>query len=67
MDSSFMASLDQELDICIHERDCHRHSRPIWQHKIGVVAKLLDHTENVIPSATIQPRTMITKFVDNLS
>jgi len=66
MHSSSMTGLDEQLHICVHERDSHCHCRAVWQDKIRVVAELLNHTENIIPPTTIQPRAMIAQLIDNL-
>lgn len=61
-----MTSLDQEFHVSIHERDGHGNGRSVRKDEIGVLAELLDHTEDVIPPPTVQPRAVITEFVDDL-
>lgn len=63
---SSMTSLDQELHVCVHERDGHGHRRSIGEDEIGIVAEFLDDAEDVIPSSAIESRAVISEFVDNL-
>jgi hypothetical protein len=48
VNASFVASLDEELDIGIHERHGHRNIAAIRENKLGVIAEFLDKTEDVV-------------------
>ena len=61
-----MACLYEQLYISIHERYGHGHRRAVWQYEIGVLAELLNDAEDIIPSAAIQPRAVISELVYNL-
>lgn len=66
MYAPFMTSLNQQLYICIHEWNSHCHRRAVGQNKGRVLAELLDDTEDVVPSATVQTSTMITELIYDL-
>ena len=66
MHASFVARLYEQLYISIHERYGHGHRRSVWQDEIGVLAELLDHAEDIIPSTAIQPRAVISELVYDL-
>ena len=66
MYASFVACLYEQLYISIHERYGHGHRRAVWQDEIGILAELLDHTKDIVPSAAIQPRAVISELVYNL-
>ena len=71
-----MARFNQELHICIHERDRHGDIATIGEYELRMITELLDETENVIlgvsyvekgqiyPSTTVQSRRMISQFID---
>jgi len=67
MYTTTVAGLDQQSDVCIHKRNCHRYCRAIWQNKIGVLTEFLDDAEDIIPSPAIQAGTMVSKFIDDLN
>jgi hypothetical protein len=48
MNASLVTSFDEELDVCVHEGDCHCDITAIRKHKLLVIAEFLDKTENVI-------------------
>ena len=63
---SFVACLDEELDVGIHKRDRHCYCGAVRQDKVDVLAELLDHAKDVIPSTAIQARTVVTQLKDDL-
>jgi hypothetical protein len=48
VNTSFVARLDEELDIGVHERHGHRNITAIRENKLGVIAEFLDKTEDVV-------------------
>lgn len=66
MNTTTVASLDQQLDIGIHERNGHGHIRTVGKDKVRVLAELLDEGKDVIPSATVETGAVVAQFVDNL-
>ena len=66
MDTSSVAGLDKELDIGLHEWDRHGNVRSVREDKVGVLSKLFDDAENVIPPSTVQSRAVAPEFIDNL-
>lgn len=48
VDASFVAGFDQELDVGVHERDCHSDIATIRKHEFFVIAEFLDKTEDII-------------------
>ena len=67
MHASFVACLYEQLYISIHEWYGHSHRRAVWQDEIGALAELLDHAEDIIPSAAVQSRAVISELVYNLT
>ena len=63
---SFVACFDEKLNVSVHERNGHCDCGAVWQNKVGILTKFLDHAEDIIPSTAIQPRAMVTKLVDDL-
>ena len=63
---SFVACLDEELDVGIHKRDRHCDCGAVRQDKVDVLAEFLNHAKDVIPSTAIQARTVITQLKDDL-
>ena len=63
---SFVACLDEELDVGIHKRDRHGDCGAVRQDKFGVLAELLNHAKDVIPSTAIQARSVVTQLKDDL-
>lgn len=43
----------------------HCDERTICEHKIGIAAELLDATEDVVPTATVQAGTVFAQFVED--
>lgn len=66
MDSSAVTRLNQQLHIRIHERHRHSNVRAVRQHKVGVLAELLDEGEDVIPASTVQSGAVFAQLVDDL-
>lgn len=66
MNSSAVASLNQQLHIRIHKWHGHSNIRAVRKHKVGVLAELLDEGEDVIPATTVQSRAVFTQLVDDL-
>lgn len=76
MNASLVARFNQELNICIHERDRHGDIATIGEYELRMITELLDETENIIlgvstlkkakfyPSTTVQSRRMISQFID---
>lgn len=53
-----MASLDQQLDVRLHESDFHRHVLAIGKDRVPVLSPPLDEAEDVIPATAVQPARM---------
>jgi hypothetical protein len=66
VDASPVASLDEKLDIRIHERNSHGNSGTVWQHEVGVLAEPLDGAEDVVPSAAVEAGAVVAELVDDL-
>ena len=66
VDASSMASLDQKLDVSIHERHRHGDLRPVREDKVGVVSEFLDDAEDVVPPPTVETRRVVAQLVDDL-
>lgn len=49
-----MAGLDEELNVCLHERNGHGDVCPIWKDEVGVLSEFLDDAEDVVPSSAVQ-------------
>jgi hypothetical protein len=43
-----MTSFDEQLDICIHERNGHGDIAAIREYKFRMIAKLFDEAENIV-------------------
>jgi hypothetical protein len=67
MDTSLVAGLDQESNICVHERNGHGNRSTVRQDEVGVVAELLDEGKDVVPSSAVQAGAVVTKLIDDLS
>ena len=63
---SFVACLDEELDVSIHKGDSHCDCGAVRQDKVDILAELLNYAKDVIPSTAIQARTMVTQLKDDL-
>lgn len=63
---TLMARLDQQLHIRIHEWHRHGHCAAIWQHKVGVLAELLDCREDVVPAPAVEARRVLAQLIDDL-
>jgi len=50
MNTSLVACLDEELDVCVHKWDSHRNIATIRKNELCMIAELLDKTENVVLS-----------------
>ena len=61
-----MTGLDQQLGVGVHEGDGHRHLRPIGQDEVGIVPKLLDHREDVVPATGVETCDVVPKLVEDL-
>jgi len=48
MNTSLVACLDEELDVCVHKWDSHRNIAAIGENELCMIAELLDKTENVV-------------------
>ena len=66
MYTSFVACLDEKLNIRIHERNRHCDCGAVRQNEVGILTKFFDDAEDIIPSTAIQPRTVVTKLKDDL-
>lgn len=66
MYATLVACLNEQLHICVHERNRHCYRRPIWQDEVRVLTELLDYTEDVIPTATIEPSAVVAKLINYL-
>lgn len=66
VDASLVAGLDEELDVSRHVRDGHGNVTSVGENKLGMVLELLDEGEDVIPSATVETRGVLSELVDDL-
>jgi hypothetical protein len=66
MHASPMTCLDEQFNICVHERNGHGDGITVGKNKIRVLAETLDGVEDVVPSATIEARRMIAKLINDL-
>ena len=64
--AAVVAGLDEELAVRAHERHRHRHRAAIGEHHLGPVAELLDHAEDVVPAAGVQPGRVLAQLVEDL-
>ena len=66
MYSTLVAGLDEQLDICVHEGNCHSHSRSVGKNKVGVLAEAFDGVEDVVPATAVEAGRVVTELVDDL-
>lgn len=66
VNTTAVASLDEQLHIGVHEWHSHGDIRAVGKDKVGVLAELLDEGEDVIPAAAVETGAVITQFIDNL-
>ena len=64
--AALVARLDEQLGVGAHERHGHRHRHAVGQHEVGAVAELLDHAEDVVPAAGVQPGRVLAQLVEDL-
>ena len=61
-----VADGDELLRVGPHERDGHRHRVAVGQHELGPLAEALDHREQVVPAAGVQPGGVVAQLVEDL-
>ena len=61
-----VAGLHQQLGVRPHERHGHRHGGAVGQHEVVAVAELLDHAEDVVPAAGVEPGRVLAQLVEDL-
>ena len=61
-----VARLDEELAVRAHERHRHRHGGAVGEHELGPVPELLDHAEDVVPAAGVEPGRVLAQLVEDL-
>src|SRR5262245_9837127 len=66
MRSTPVARPHEQLRVGAHEGDGHRHQGPIRKHELRPLAELLDHREDVVPAARVQPRGVLAELVQDL-
>jgi hypothetical protein len=66
VNTTAVASLDEQLHIGIHEWRGHGDVGAVGKNKVGVLAELFDEGEDVIPAAAVETGAVITQFIDNL-
>jgi len=66
VDAATVASLDQELDICVHEWNLHGDGTAVGEHEVGVVAEAFDDGEDVVPTTAVEAGGVIAELVDDL-
>lgn len=54
VDASLVAGFNEELDVGIHEGDCHCDIAAIREHKFLMIAEFLDETENIVLNINIK-------------
>jgi len=54
MNASLVASFNEELDVGIHEGDCHCNIAAIREYKFLMIAEFLDETENIVLNVNIE-------------
>ena len=57
---------DEKLGVRAHERHGHRHLEAIREHEVVSVSELLDHREDVVPTAGVQPGRVVAQLVQDL-
>ena len=60
-----VARRHEQLRVGAHERHGHRHLRAVGQHELRPRAELLDHAEDVVPAAGVQPRRVLAELVED--
>mmetsp|Transcript_86378 Transcript_86378/g.241733 ORF Transcript_86378/g.241733 Transcript_86378/m.241733 type:complete len:202 (-) Transcript_86378:546-1151(-) len=63
--ASFVANVDQALDVGLHEGRCHRQVSTIGSNLVSMITKLLDEREQIVPATTVQAERMVSKFIQN--
>lgn len=66
MNTAAVAGLDQQAHISVHEGHGHGHRRTVGKNEFRILAELLDEREDVIPSAAVESRTVLPKFINDL-
>ena len=61
-----VAGSHEEFGIGAHERDAHADGGAVGQHELGAMTELLDHAEQVVPAARVQPRRVRSQLVEDL-
>ena len=61
-----VAGRDQQLGVGPHERHRHLHLGPVGQHELRPVPERLDHREDVVPAARVQPVRVVAQLVEDL-
>src|SRR5438309_2370724 len=61
-----MARPHEQVRICPHEGDRHRHLGPIGQDELLPIPELLDDAEDVVPPARVEARGVVPEFVQDL-
>ena len=62
-----VAGLDQQFGVGAHERSGHRDRVALGQDELAAPgAELLDHAEQVVPAARVQPGRMVPQLVEDL-
>ena len=61
-----VAGLDQQLRVGAHERHGHLHVGAVREHELRVVPEALDHREDVVPAAGVEPVRVVAQLVQDL-
>src|SRR5437773_9426833 len=61
-----MARPHEQVRICPHEADRHRHLGPIGEDELLPIPELLDDAEDVVPPARVEARGVVPEFVQDL-
>ena len=61
-----VAGVHQQLGIRAHERHGHGELRPVRQDELRTVPEVLDHAEQVVPAARVEPGRVVPQLVQDL-
>ena len=64
--TSPVAGGDEQVGVGLHEGHGHRHLVAVGEHPGRVVAELLDHREDVVPSPGVEPGGVVPQLVEDL-
>jgi len=66
VNASFVARLDEELNISVHEGRGHGDGVSVGEDEVGVLAETLDGAEDVVPATAVQTSRVVAELIDDL-